>query len=280
MWLLSKVIPTPECLRVYIGSYWSEPYKNTDNEKLFQAEQQDLINDLNLLPRNSTVWKVNKLVKRAHVLCAHILILNHLRKQVTVIGREKRQKELIAGLQEEFKEVSRQCKVPLGDFPPVDEYLKILPDKDFSKFAQLNDKTYSIIEDILLRDLPNFMHMASPQSTTVEDMASNPFSDFESNWDVPLSFQEDMAKMWISLSPEGQPLAGGPLKQPLLDTKAPPELLKKIWTLSDIEKSGKLDKEEFILAMFLATEAAKGKTPPATLPESLIPPSKKKDTLF
>ena len=103
MWSLSKVIHTPECLRVYIGSFWDEPYKNLENEKLFKAEQDDLYNDLGVLPRNSTVRKVNELVKRARQLRCHMLILGHLKKQVPTFGREKRQKELIANLAEEFK---------------------------------------------------------------------------------------------------------------------------------------------------------------------------------
>jgi len=283
MWSLSKVIHTPECLRVYIGSFWNEEYKNKENEKLFLAEAKDLHDDLGVLPRNSTVRKVNELVKRARQLRCHLLILSYLKKQVPTFGKEKKQKELIANLAEEFKEISRLSKVPLGDFPPLEPYLKTLPERDFAKFPTVNDKTYSSMEEILLRDLPNFMQMASPQSPGVsvgDDGEFNPFSDKSGNWDVPLSFQKEMEDMWGELSPEGESLSGAQLKQPLLDTGAPPEHLKKIWSLADTDKTGKLDQEQFYLVMWLAKEASEGKTPPATLPDNLIPPSKKKDTLF
>jgi len=93
MWSLGKVINTPEVMRVYLGSFWNKPYKNPENEKLFRAEQQDLIDDLNTLPRNATVRKVNELVKRARTLRAHILIINHLRKQMpAMLGKEKKTK--------------------------------------------------------------------------------------------------------------------------------------------------------------------------------------------
>jgi len=282
MWSLSKVIHTPECLRVYIGSFWKEEYKNKENEKLFLAEAKDLNDDLSVLPRNSTVRKVNELVKRARQLRCHLLILSYLKKQTPTFGREKKQKDLISNLTEEFKEISRLSKVPLGDFPPVDAYVKALPERDFTKFPTVNDKTYTIMEEILLKDLPNFMHMASPQGTSPigDDGEFNPFSDKSSNWDVPLSFQKDMEESWNELSPNGESLSGAQLKQPLLDTGAPPEHLKKIWSLADTDKTGRLDQEQFYLAMWLAKEAAEGKTPPATLPDNLIPPSKKKDTLF
>ena len=64
MWALGKVIRTPEVVRVYIGSFWNQPLHFTDNAKLFQAEQSDLLRDLRNLPSNSTVRKVNELVKR------------------------------------------------------------------------------------------------------------------------------------------------------------------------------------------------------------------------
>jgi len=138
------------------------------------------------------------------------------------------------------------------------------------------------MEEILLRDLPNFMQMASPQGAPLisDEGEFNPFSDKQDNWDIPISFQKRMEELWAELSPDGEPLSGGQLKQPLLDTGAPPEHLKKIWSLADLDKTGKLDQEQFYLVMWLAHEAFEGKTPPATLPDNLIPPSKKKDTLF
>jgi len=171
----------------------------------------------------------------------------------------------------------------LGDFPSIEPYQKVLPDRDFTKFPSVNDKTYSMMEEILLRDLPNFMQMASPQSAAPpigDDGEFNPFSDKSAFWDIPLSFQQEMADLWVELSPDGEPQSGAQLKQPLLETGAPPEHLKKIWALADIDKTGKLDQEQFYLVMWLAKEAADGKNPPATLPDTLIPPSKKKDTLF
>jgi len=38
MWSLGKVIKTPEVMRVYIGSFWNEPYQNKDNENLFKVQ--------------------------------------------------------------------------------------------------------------------------------------------------------------------------------------------------------------------------------------------------
>lgn len=70
MWSLGKVVKTPEVLRVYIGSFWDREYQIKENKSLFEAEQNDLLADLRSLPRNSSVRKVNELVKRAR--CAKV----------------------------------------------------------------------------------------------------------------------------------------------------------------------------------------------------------------
>lgn len=82
MWALGKVIQTPEVPRVYIGSYWEQPYQNEEMTKLFEVEQHDLLKDLLDLPRNSAMRKVNELVKRAHLVRTHALILAHLRDKM------------------------------------------------------------------------------------------------------------------------------------------------------------------------------------------------------
>ncbi|GCB84454.1 hypothetical protein scyTo_0025233, partial [Scyliorhinus torazame] len=68
MWSLGKVINTPEVMRVYIGSFWSEPLLISENRKLFELEEQDLFQDLQNLPRNAALRKLNDLVKRARLV--------------------------------------------------------------------------------------------------------------------------------------------------------------------------------------------------------------------
>ncbi|NXX05603.1 EHD4 protein, partial [Larus smithsonianus] len=67
MWSLGKVINTPEVLRVYIGSFWAHPLRNTENRRLFEAEAQDLFRDIQSLPQKAAVRKLNDLIKRARL---------------------------------------------------------------------------------------------------------------------------------------------------------------------------------------------------------------------
>ena len=68
MWSLGKVLATPEVARVYIGSFWNEPLRYDINRRLFEAEEQDLFADLQSLPRNAALRKLNDLIKRARLV--------------------------------------------------------------------------------------------------------------------------------------------------------------------------------------------------------------------
>lgn len=67
MWSLGKVMNTPEVARVYIGSFWDHPLHFDVNRKLFELEEQDLFNDIQSLPRNAMLRKLNDLIKRARL---------------------------------------------------------------------------------------------------------------------------------------------------------------------------------------------------------------------
>ena len=99
MWSMGKVLKTPEVLRVYIGSFWNEPLEHTESASLFEAEEKDLMGDLEALPRNAAIRKINELVKRTRLAKVHAYIIGYLKEKMpTMMGREKKQRELIANL--------------------------------------------------------------------------------------------------------------------------------------------------------------------------------------
>merc|ERR1712060_475122 len=99
MWSLGKVITTPEVPRVYIGSFWDQPFRYNENRKLFEAEAQDLFDDLQTLPRNCALRKLNDLIKRARLAKVHALILPNLYDSMpSVFKKDQKKKELIKKL--------------------------------------------------------------------------------------------------------------------------------------------------------------------------------------
>lgn len=61
----------------------------------------------------------------------------------------------------------------------------------------------------------------------------------------------------------------------MVKSKLPNSVLGKIWKLSDIDKDGFLDMDEFALAMHLIQVKLEGHDLPIDLPDHLIPPSKR-----
>ncbi|KAJ0063461.1 hypothetical protein NL108_002779, partial [Boleophthalmus pectinirostris] len=118
MWSLGKVFKTPEILKVYIGSFWSEPRQKCDHYELIELEEEDLLTDIRNLPRNAALRKLNDLVKRARLVRAHAHIIGHLKKEMpTIFCKETKKHNLIYDLPEIFRKIQQQQRVPAGDFP-------------------------------------------------------------------------------------------------------------------------------------------------------------------
>ena len=64
-------------------------------------------------------------------------------------------------------------------------------------------------------------------------------------------------------------------KGEMVKSKLPNSVLGKVWKLSDVNKDGMLDSDEFALAMHLINVKLDGHDLPADLPPHLVPPSKR-----
>jgi hypothetical protein len=84
MWSLGKVINTPEVVRVYVGSFWDQIRKDSENYPLLLAEQTDLLSDLKDLPRNAAIRKINEIVKRARMAKVFVFLSNTSLKYVYI----------------------------------------------------------------------------------------------------------------------------------------------------------------------------------------------------
>lgn len=77
---------TPEAARVYIGSFWENPWKNEENRHLFEDEEADLIIDIYTLSRDADLRKLNDLVRRAKNVRIHAYLMAELRHQMPTLG--------------------------------------------------------------------------------------------------------------------------------------------------------------------------------------------------
>jgi hypothetical protein len=79
-----------------------------------------------------------------------------------------------------------------------------------------------------------------------------------------------------ALGPEGGFLAPQTARDVLVKTGLTKDQLRRIWNLSDIDRDGYFDHEEYVVAMFLCDAVIqKGRPIPESLPSTVVPPSKR-----
>jgi len=79
-----------------------------------------------------------------------------------------------------------------------------------------------------------------------------------------------------ALGPEGGYLSTAKARDVLVKTGLEKDQLRHIWNLSDIDRDGLFDHDEYVVAMFLCDAVIqKGRPIPTELPSSVIPPSKR-----
>nr|XP_048298777.1 epidermal growth factor receptor substrate 15-like 1 isoform X4 [Myodes glareolus] len=119
---------------------------------------------------------------------------------------------------------------------------------------------------------PKFHDTSSPLMATQ--------SSTETHWAVRVEEKAKFDGIFESLLPVNGLLSGDKVKPVLMNSKLPLDVLGRVWDLSDIDKDGHLDRDEFAVAMHLVYRALEKEPVPSVLPPSLIPPSKKKKTVF
>lgn len=300
MWSLGKVINTPEVARVFIGSFWNQPLQIDDNRKLFEYEANDLFNDIQTLPRNAALRKLNDFIKRARLAKVHAFVIAELKNQMpAVFGKDKKKEQLLKNLADVYMKIQKEHNISPGDFPPVLKFKEQLRKYDFSKFHPLRLKLIESLDRMLANDIPRLMGMIPAEADSsygdqasvkggafaVSHSTNNPFASGAcqglalgaetDNWVVE-EFKEEYDILFQSLGPKGGKINGAVAKREMVKSKLQNTVLGKIWTLSDIDRDGQLDKDEFALAMYLIkVKLDDDDDLPDELPIHLIPPSKR-----
>ncbi|XP_027882551.1 epidermal growth factor receptor substrate 15-like 1 isoform X2 [Xiphophorus couchianus] len=120
---------------------------------------------------------------------------------------------------------------------------------------------------------PQFKDTSSPSLSSTSSLSC------ELLWAVKPEEKNKFDGIFESLVPINGLLSGDKVRPVLINSKLPLDVLGKVWDLSDIDKDGHLDKDEFAVAMHLVYRALEKEAIPALLPSALIPPSKRKKSL-
>lgn len=295
MWSLGKVLQTPEVARVYIGSFWDQPLRYDVNRRLFEDEEQDLFRDLQSLPKNAALRKLNDLIKRARLAKVNAYIISELRNEMpAMFGKEGKKKDLIKNLGTIYDRLQREHQISPGDFPDLKKMQESLQNQDFTKFHSFKPQLLETVDRMLAVDIARLMNMI-PQEEM--ELVSEPLikgGAFEGIEDTisPFGYKRGEGidagageHEWIcnrdrdrtdpifnTLNPVDGKISGAGAKSELIKSKLPNSVLSKIWKLSDVDCDGFLDIEEFALAMHLINIKIDGNELPNVLPDHLIPP--------
>ncbi|XP_013873049.1 EH domain-containing protein 2 [Austrofundulus limnaeus] len=304
MWSLGKVFRTPEILRVYIGSFWSEPRLSCDHYQLIELEEEDLLADVRNLPRNAAVRKLNDLVKRARLVRAHAHIIGYLKQEMpTIFCKESKKHNLIYQLPVIFTKIQQQHRVPAGDFPDCTKMQEKLLGQDFSKFKTLKPSLMASLDKLLSTDVAKLVPLLQLQEEKKKPLPSvldgeflgtfrrehfrqDPFKEIRDDESSEVDFEEwavekfkpKYDEIFYNLSPRDGKLSGTKVKEWMTTTLLPNSVLAHIWRLADVDKDGMLDNDEFALAMHLIEGKLEGHWLPKELPSHLVPPSKRPNT--
>ena len=166
MWSLARILGSPEVSRIYVGSFWNQPLQHSANRELFEAEQEDLFDDLQNLPKFATVRRLNDLIKRARLVKVHALIITYLKRQMPMLGKNSKKEELLRKLEKVFLAVEREHKIPHSDFPDLETMRRNLMHHDFSKFNSYDQKLVDKVNSMLTEEIPRLMSLIPQDDLT------------------------------------------------------------------------------------------------------------------
>ena len=189
------------------------------------------------------------------------------------------------------------------------KFREIISQFEIAKFPKLDPKQIDAIDRVLSSDIPALMRLLPAEHTSapaarpdaassptltnagetpavsaaspVPEEAYNPFDEDANASDpgvacaVPPAAQSDYTAQCYNLHSASSKLSGASARDVLTSMGLQKADLRKIWELSDVDKDGALDCEEFILACHLIDVRKRTGKMYDTLPSDLMPPSKR-----
>ena len=230
------------------------------------------------------------------VFQVHAYIIAHLKKEMpSMFGKDTKKKELINNLDQIYAQLQREHQISPGDFPDITRMKEQLQHHDFTKFNPIKPKLLQVVDRMLAEDIAGLMQIIPLEESTrttepavhggaFDGVSETPFGvgagegvdkgRGEEEWVVSQDrFKYD--EKFQRLNPLNGKITGAIAKTEMIRSGLPNSVLGKVWKLSDIDKDGMMDMDEFALAMHLINIKMENHDLPIELPPHLIPPSKR-----
>jgi len=190
LWNVGKVLRTPEVARVFISSFWDQPYRFRDHQQLFDEDKEAIIQELNSLPRTALLRKIDSMVARISRVKTHLCIVSHLRDNLPMLprllpavaggGDRGLQQWACQQLPKVFKEVQRLHGVSPGDLPDLEAYrARLAVFEDFSRLPAWDAEDSARLQHVMEVDIPNLMGDVGGVSLVRNPLGFHPRDDAE-----------------------------------------------------------------------------------------------------
>nr|XP_046149537.1 EH domain-containing protein 2-like isoform X3 [Oncorhynchus gorbuscha] len=230
----------------------------------------------------------------------HAHIISYLKKEMPTFRKDNRKKNLIYQLPVIFSKIQLQHHISAGDFPDCAKMQEQLLTHDFSKFKPLKPSLMAALDELLASDIAKLMPLLRQEEVNLGEqpgvqggaflgtragpfVVNDPFGEVEKEGEdggemawVVTKDKPKYDEIFYNLAPNEGKLSGTKARDWMVSTRLPNSVLGRIWKLSDVDRDGMLDDEEFALASHLIEVKLEGHGLPPELPARLVPPSKRR----
>ncbi|KAK0173240.1 hypothetical protein PV328_006470 [Microctonus aethiopoides] len=127
--------------------------------------------------------------------------------------------------------------------------------------------------------IPNLVSLQTVSPTPIQQQQQQQQLPSSVSWVVTSEDQAAADKLFLQADMDMDGfVSGSEIKDIFLQSGLPQTVLAHIWALCDLGQSGKLNKEQFALSMWLIKQKLRGIDPPAALTSEMMPPSFRKFT--
>ena len=293
MWNLGRVLKSPEVVKVYIGSLRDNPLEHKVFEPLIETEIQELLADLQSVPKSSANRKLGDMIKRTKKAKAHALVLAKLKELLKAAGgasgwwlessRKTAMLDIIRNLQKDvYEPLINEYFMSQEDFPDVKRMQKTLISEDFAKFEDLDKEMLDVLDDWMDHGIATVAKHENKKGNegspdVVSGGAFDGVMDSKSSFlTYPNIIMEDDEKEALALFQslklnENSKLDGNRAKNEMLKSSLPKHVLQRIWKLSDVDGDSMLTLEEYKVVRFLIRRMLAGNDLPTSLPTQFFP---------
>ncbi|RNF20514.1 putative sarcoplasmic reticulum glycoprotein [Trypanosoma conorhini] len=159
-WNLSSLICSTEPPRVYVSSFWDQPYRKGTDHNLFTDEKSDLLYDLTeVVPLQSLDQRVTSVMQRAKlVLIFALLCATYKSRLPWLMGKDKARAEFLAQLPQIAEDLASTYRLGVTDFPTREEmvaFLSKIRAEEFYDMNRLRKKGWpNLLKQTIEEDLP------------------------------------------------------------------------------------------------------------------------------